>query len=72
VAAAGSLLYALLGLQPHAHNFGAFLLLSVLCALCASNCGNLLGLALPDLTAALPAMCIGVTLLLAFAGFIGE
>jgi ABC-type multidrug transport system permease subunit len=72
VAAAGSLLYALLGLQPHADNFGSFLLLSVLCALCASNCGNLLGLALPDLTAALPAMCIGVTLLLAFAGFIGE
>jgi hypothetical protein len=72
VAAAGSLLYALLGLQPHAANFGSFLLLSVLCALCASNFGNLLGLVLPDMTAALPALCVGATLLLAFAGFIGE
>jgi hypothetical protein len=72
VAAAASLLYLLLGLQPHAANYGAYLLLSVLCALCASNCGNLLGLVLPDLNAALPALCVGATLLLAFAGFIGE
>jgi hypothetical protein len=72
VAAAGSLLYLLLGLQPTAANYGCFLLLSVLCALCASNCGNLLGLLLPDLHATLPALCVVATLLLAFAGFIGE
>lgn len=72
VAAAGSLLYVLLGLQAGAAQFGSFLALSVLCALCASNCGNLLGLVLPGLNAALPALCVGATLLLAFAGFIGE
>lgn len=72
VSVTGSVLYLLVGLQLVPSKFGAYLVLSVLSALSAQNFGNLLGLCLPNLNAALPALCVGATLLLAFAGFIGE
>eukprot|EP00775_Hariotina_reticulata_P006153 gene6153-6390_t len=72
VIAAGSLLYLLLGLQMTAAKFGTWLALSVLCALCANNFGTLVGLLVPNLNLGLPVLCVGATLLLSFAGFIGE
>jgi len=72
VVAAGSLLYLLLGLQMTAAKFGTWLALSVLCALCANNFGTLVGLLVPDLNLGFPVLCVGATLLLSFAGFIGE
>ncbi len=72
VAAAGGLLYVLTGLAPNGAAFAAFTAMSVASAVAASNTGHLVGLLVPDLHLALPALCIVATLLLAFAGFIGE
>lgn len=72
VAAAAALLYFMLGLQLTAAKFGAWLLLSVLCALSSSNMGNMIGLLTPDLNLALPILAVSATMLLAFAGFMGE
>lgn len=72
VTLAGTLLYFMLGLQATAAKFGAWLVLSVLCAVSASNVGNMIGLLTPDLNLALPILAVSATMLLAFAGFVGE
>lgn len=72
VTLAGTLLYFMLGLQATAAKYGAWIALSVLCALSASNAGNMIGLLSPDLNLALPILAVSATMLLAFAGFMGE
>lgn len=62
----------MLGLQATAAKYGAWLLLSVLCAVSASNVGNMIGLLTPDLNLALPVLAVIATMLLAFAGFMGR
>jgi hypothetical protein len=72
VAATGALLYVLLGLQVAAAKFWAFMALSVFLAVCAANLGNAICLVMTNMHFKLPALCITATLLLAFAGFVGE
>lgn len=72
VAITGALLYVLLGLQAVAAKFWAFMALSIFLAVCAANLGNAICLVMTDMHFKLPALCITATLLLAFAGFVGE
>lgn len=72
VAATGALLYFLLGLQMAATKFWAFMALSVFLAVCAANLGNAICLVMTNMHFKLPALCVTATLLLAFAGFVGE
>lgn len=72
VAGSGALLYLLVGLQAVAAKFWIFMAMSVFLAVCAANLGNAICLVMTDMHFKLPALCITATLLLAFAGFVGE
>jgi hypothetical protein len=55
-----------------ATKFWAFMALSVFLAVCAANLGNAICLVMTNMHFKLPALCVTATLLLAFAGFVGE
>jgi ABC-type multidrug transport system permease subunit len=68
----GSAFYFLVGLQLTPAKFWSAQALMVLTALNAATTGHIVGVLTPHLNYAFPLMCVVVTMMLTFCGFIGK